>query len=187
MNTTENKVTMFTKACRQIGDLLGAIGSLFKGVNGLITAAIALFGTLTTLLIINSNPDPPNPVPDNNVLSVTPVHHEPDPIPVPTPSIPATLNVSGTWYDDAGTPLQMEQDGSTVRLVMTISAEIGISVQMAGSGIMNNQSVHMELGSQVLGQDIGEKMPIDITFLSNSNATLAMHMGATSISGNLRR
>lgn len=174
MSSPENKVTLVTKVCREIGELLDAIGTLFSGVNKFITGGIVLMATLLGLLLIKPDPVPLPPVP-------VPI---PVPIPVP-PVVPDAFDVGGTWHDDQNNPLKLMQDGSTIHF-NTAGNSDGFAYELTGSGVLADQSVHFDLDCRSFGQSVGQ-MPADITFVNSRKAILSMTFMGVPISGTIHR
>ncbi len=171
MNTSDNKVTLVTRVCREIGELLDAIGTLFNGANKFITGGVVLMATLLGLLLIKPDPIPSPPVPV-------------PPSPVP-PVQSNAFDVGGTWRDDQNNALNLVQDGSTIHFNSTGNSD-GFTYELTGSGVLADQSVHLNLDCRSFGQSIGQ-MPADITFVNSHKAILSMTLMGVPISGTLHR
>lgn len=161
MNTSDNKVTLVTRVCREIGELLDAIGTLFNGVNKFITGGVVLVATLLGLLLIKPDPVPPQPV---------------------TPNL---FDVGGTWRDDQNNALNLVQDGSTIHFNSTGNSD-GFAYELTGSGVLADQSVRLNLDCRSFGQSIGQ-VPADITFVNSHKAILSMTLMGVPISSTLHR
>ena len=99
--------------------------------------------------------------------------------------MPSALNVGGTWRDDQNNALNLMQDGSTIHF-NTAGNSDGFSYELIGSGVLTDQSVHLELDFRSFGQSVGQ-MPADITFVNSRKAVLSMTFMGVPVSGAIHR
>lgn len=170
-------------------------------MNGFIVGGLALIGTLTLLIAVKPDAKEEgkrNHIVDSDSAVLTPntntesreeekVNNTDNTIGSISKPENNVIDVSGVWYDEEGSQINIEQNGVAIRFSMVTNPEQGVAVEMSGSGIMNDQAVHLELGGQVLGMITPDRVPVDITFANSRKATLTMNMGEMLISSSLHR
>lgn len=172
METTD----LFTSKLKKIAQRIEGTSALVKAL--LALTAVVIAGTGAVLLAVYQFPAKPELIPapvqhttDQRAQPVPPVmsvREEPE---VPSP----VLNVAGSWRDDSGNAISIGQTGSSIQFSMGGNSGIGIPVEMTGQGVLNQKSVHIDLEGRVLGQSTGtDKLPIDITFVNEREATISM-------------
>ena len=158
-------VRTFANAAGESGRLMDGLATFIDGFVKLVKATHGLILVIPTIVAICTIPWFANEPAKSPII--------PSPLPPDVQKeYSQTLDVSGTWYDDANEAFQISQEGTALRINLNTQV-YGVPANIEGVGQLAGNSVHLETNYNLLGQVYGP-FPMDITFLNNRKATLAM-------------